>query len=146
VRGEPASAEAPRIVAVAAARPEAGGEVVDGDRRCPQVVGLVAGEALHRGAGELAVALIEMALLARDQRVAPGERKLVRRCASALKRLRQLSASWQEAHRVPNSPACTSLWQAAQLVGTAALNSEEAWQDEQVVTACRPRSGNPVPS
>src|SRR6267143_4564233 len=72
--------------------------------------------------------------------------KLVRLCASALKRLRQLSASWQEAHRMPSSPACTSLWQAAQLVGTAARKSDDTWQDEQVVAACRPRSGNPVRS
>jgi hypothetical protein len=58
--------------------------------------------------------------------------------------LRQDCSSWQEAQRVPNSPVCTSRWQAEQLVGTAVLKSTEAWQPEQLAKACLPRSGKPV--
>ena len=46
-------------------------------------------------------------------------------------RLFQSRASWQEPQWLPNSPVCTSRWQAAQLAGTGTLKSPLTWQERQ---------------
>src|SRR5205814_3834886 len=76
VRRERGSFESGGEVTALAVGAESGAQMIDRGARRARVVGLVAGVAIDRRAGEPPVALVQVALLAGDGRVTSGEREV----------------------------------------------------------------------